>query len=131
MKNIRLAAIALAVVASVSSCDKDDNAKPSTLSKIQAKWGIQNILLDFDGTVDDSTYTGVSADYIDFRTDSKVYSQVNNEKDTSAYKLVNDSTLVIDTDTARIQQLSGSQFVITETNTELGEDAKITYNLKK
>ena len=130
MKKLCMSAIVLAALVSVVSCDKDDD-KPnnSTLSKLQAKWGVQNIQMEFsDG---DSTYTGTAADYLDFRTDNRVYSQVQNEKDTLDYKLVNDTTLVIDGDTSKISQLTGSQFVVVEKFVVLGDTSIITYNLKK
>src|SRR3982751_1288229 len=96
----------------VVSCDKkNDKPANNTLSKIQAKWKVGNVKYDYVGEDDDYTYTGVAADYIDFRTDGKVYTNIDNEKDTSAYKLVGDTKLVIDGDTSTIKSLSSNQFV--------------------
>ena len=131
MKHVRMAAVALAALISVTSCDKNDNDKPATLSRVQAKWGLQSYQIDLPGTEDDVNYTGVAADYLDFRADNKLYSQVGGDKDTSAYSLINDNTLVIDGDTAKIASLSSSQFVITQTTTNEGITSKVTYNLKK
>lgn len=110
MKKILVPAAILAAVVMAASCDKN-NDKPanSTLLKIQAKWKVSSIKLD--AGEEDSTYTGVTADYIDFRTDGKVYTNIANEKDTSIYVLVNDTKLVVDGDTALIKQLSSSQFM--------------------
>ena len=110
MKKLMVPAAMLAAVVMVVSCDKkNDKPANNTLSKIQAKWKVNAIKFTYG--VADSTYTGVAADYIDFRTDGKVYTNVDNEKDTSAYSLVNDTKLVVDGDTAVIKQLSSSQFM--------------------
>lgn len=124
MKKLMLSAAMLAAVVTVVSCDKK-NDKPvnNTLSKIQAKWKVNNVKFEEGG--EDSTYTGVAADYIDFRTDGKVYTNISDEKDTSAYKLVNDTKLVIDTDTMNIKQLTSSQFVL-EYKEEIIEDTLTT-----
>ncbi len=139
MKTFRISAILIAVLAGAVSCDKDDDnqpSNPSTLSKIQSKWGVTSKVTDKAGTaVGDSTYTGVTADYMDFRTDSKVYWQLNNAKDTAAYSLTNDSTLVLDGLTSKITKLSSSEFVIRQTlvsTTGTQKDTTfVTYNLKK
>jgi hypothetical protein len=124
MKKLMVPAAILAAVVMVVSCDKK-NDKPvnNTLSKIQAKWKVNNVKFEEGGQ--DSTYTGVAADYIDFRTDGKVYTNIADEKDTSAYKLVNDTKLVIDMDTINIKQLTSSQFVM-EYKEEIIEDTLTT-----
>ena len=56
-----------------SACKK--SSSPTTLQRIQAKWGLQKEYYhDNYGGVDsrDTTY-GTSTDYADFRTDGKVY----------------------------------------------------------
>ncbi len=133
-----MSAMAIAVLVSAISCDKDNdnNSSPSTLSRIQAKWGVNSVVVDEAGTVAlDSTYTGVAADYMDFKTDNKVYSQLNNIKDTAAYSLTNDSTLVLDGVASKISKLSSSEFVIKQTiivPTGTTKDTTyVTINLKK
>lgn len=120
----------LAAVVMVVSCDKN-NDKPAnnTLSKIQAKWKVNAIKFAY-GEID-STYTGVAADYIDFRTDGKVYTNVDNEKDTSAYSLVNDTKLVVDGDTAVIKQLSSNQFIFEYSEDVDDETLSSTFTLSK
>src|SRR5207237_5526790 len=102
-----------------------------TLQKIQAKWNVGNVKFDYVGDDDDSTYTGAATDYIDFRTDGKVYTNVANEKDTSLYKLVNDTKLVIDGDTTVIKQLSGSQFVFESKQLVVEDTLTTTITLNK
>src|SRR4051812_46669129 len=124
MKKLMVPSAILAAVVMVVSCDKN-NDKPAnnTLSKIQAKWKVNNVKFEEGG--EDSTYTGVATDYMDFRTDGKVYTNLANEKDTSAYSLVNDTKLVVDGDTLAIKQLSSSQFVL-EYKEEIVEDTLTT-----
>jgi hypothetical protein len=123
MKKLMVPAAILAAVMVVSCDKKNDKPVNNTLSKVQAKWKVNNVKFEEGG--EDSTYTGVAADYIDFRTDGKVYTNIADEKDTSAYKLVNDTKLVIDTDTMNIKQLTSSQFVL-EYKEEIIEDTLTT-----
>jgi len=110
MKKLMVPAAMLAAVVMVVSCDKNkDKPATTTLSKIQANWKVASIQLKLGEQ--DSTYTGATSDYVDFRTDGKVYTNVANEKDTSNYSVVNDTKLVVDGDTAVIKQLSGNQFM--------------------
>ena len=135
MKTFRMTAIAIAVLVSAASCDKDDNdnSTPPTLSRIQAKWSVTSKIMDKAGTtVGDSTYTGVAADYMDFKTDNKVYWQLKNVKDTAAYSLTNDSTLVLDGTTSKISKLSSSEFIVKQTIVGTAKDTTyVTFNLKK
>ncbi len=136
MKAFRVSAMVIAVLVAAASCDKDDNnSTPTTLSRIQAKWGVASKVIDSTGTAGDSTYTGVAADYMDFKTDNKVYSQLNNVKDTAAYSLTNDSTLVLDGVISKITALSSSQFVVKQmviaTTGTTKDTTYVTFNLKK
>lgn len=114
----------LAAVLMVVSCDKN-NSKPAdtTLQKIQAKWNLTSIYSKYGS--EDTTYNGISGDYINFRTDGKVYTNIANAKDTSLYSLVNDTKLVIDSDTATIKQLSSNLFVL-ESKDLIVQDTLIT-----
>ena len=111
MKKLMVPAAMFAAVVMVVSCDKkNDKPANNTLSKIQANWKVSNVKFEEGGA--DSTYTGTASDYMDFRTDGKVYTNLANDKDTSAYSLVNDTRLVVDGDTLAIKQLTNNQFVL-------------------
>lgn len=132
----RVSAMVIAVLVSAASCNKDDNnSTPSTLSRVQAKWSVTSKVTDKAGTANDSMYIGVAADYMDFKTDNKVYSQLKNIKDTAAYSLTNDSTLVLDGVSSKITRLSSSEFVIKQTLVAATGTVKdttyVTFNLKK
>ena len=130
MKKLMVPAALLAAMVIVVSCDKK-NDKPvnNTLSKVQAKWKVNSI--KFEAGDEDSTYTGAAADYIDFRTDGKVYTNIANEKDTSAYSVVNDTKLVVDGDTAVIKQLSSNQFMFEYTEDIEEVPVTSTFTLSK
>jgi hypothetical protein len=124
MKKLMVPAAMLAAVVMVVSCDKNNNPPSNnTLQKIQAKWNVTSVKMEIAD--EDSTYTGVAADYMDFRTDGKVYTNVANVKDTTPYSLVNDTKIVIDGDTAVIKQLGTSQFVF-EAKELIVEDTLVT-----
>ena len=102
----------------LSSCDKDDDdIAETTLQKLQKVWKIDSIRTVFytpptEATI---TYTGQASDYYDFRTDGKLYTSVNGDKDTLAYNLLGSDTIVVtnngSTDTGRITTLNSSKLV--------------------
>jgi hypothetical protein len=83
------------------SCKKDKDTSPATtLQKIQAKWSVESIIVhEYDPPSDltDTTQgVAVATDYVDFRTDGKVYSFLAGELDTSSYTLSGDTTIIVD-----------------------------------
>ncbi len=107
MKKIILYASLL--TASVFACKKNID-KPSSPSLI-GKWGLvnENIIDVQNGIgIDTINYAGTPADYLDFRSDNKVYSLVAGIPDTSAYHVLNNNKVQIDIDTFDIQSLTSS-----------------------
>lgn len=78
-----------AVVLTFTSCKKND--EPSTNERVMGKWKIDNTKLNSvnGSSVAVTTYTGVAADYVEFRADNKVYSSVNGGLDTTNYTVAN------------------------------------------
>ena len=88
--------MAILLMASVlHSCKKDK--KQTTTQKVQVKWSVESIIdHEHDPFLDTNITTlGTTADYIDFRTDGKVYSSVDGGQDTSAYALSGDTSIII------------------------------------
>lgn len=89
---------------------------PKTVAqKITAKWGITTIADNdyYSNTSHMTTYTGVASDYLDFRSDNKLYIQtVPYGRDTLSYNLVNDSTMNLEGDLFKIQTISDTKFVM-------------------
>jgi hypothetical protein len=99
----------IALVLFVASCKKDD--KNTSNTSLQNKWGVESTSYNSveDGVpLGSDDYTGVAADYVDFRKDNKVYSYVDQEYDTSDYKLLGSNQVIIDVDTFQIQTLTQS-----------------------
>jgi len=99
------------------SCKKENTATSvSTQDKILGKWKIQTIIQNdfFSGAPHVTTFTGNASDYADFRSDGKVYLFFQNSYDTSAYGIINDTKMWIDTpsDTNDIKVLTNSAFQI-------------------
>jgi hypothetical protein len=77
-------------------------------------------------------YTGTPADYVDFRSDHKVYSSVASITDTSAYQILNNNKVVIDIDTFDIQSLTAnSASLYSKVFDDDSTYSKITLNLKR
>ena len=122
MKNVLFLMITSAVL--FISCKKDKVeetpavpiAPTKTVSqKITAKWGVTTIAENdyYSNTSHTTSYNGVASDYLDFRSDGKLYAQIIPfGKDTIPYNLVNDSTLNLDSEIYKIKQLTDIKFVL-------------------
>lgn len=112
-----VSATALAAIIFVS-CKKDDPAPaPLTpLLQLQAKWTFEKITEHdfFMGVSSRDTFPANPGEYLDFRTDNKVYSYVDAEYDTSSYSLLGTNKLILSdnvyNDTFNIQVLTNNQF---------------------
>lgn len=95
-----------------SSCKKNKDATQTTLEKLQYKWSFTKEFYHdlFLGVESRDTTTGLSTDYVDFRSDNKVYSRQGTNYDTSSYALMDDSHLITSSggtnDTLTIQVLN-------------------------
>jgi hypothetical protein len=68
------------------ACKKDKT--PSVTEKLMHKWSLvqtNDTLYTPTASPVISSYTGTSTDYMDFRTDGKLYSFINNKYDTANY----------------------------------------------
>jgi hypothetical protein len=119
MKSIKTALAALVFTAAILpwvSCKKADKTPRSTQDKIAGKWKLESSVVDnyYSGSSHIVTYTGTAADYADFRNDGKVYSFVDGNYDTSAYGMISDTKMWIDTSSFvfDIQVLTDTAFKI-------------------
>lgn len=91
-------------------CNKDDDEQ-TTAQKLMHKWSVATIVEDNNGAV--TTYTGLASDYIDYRTDGKVYYNTFSSPDTLTYTILNDKYIVEDNlDTFEIKSLTNSNLVL-------------------
>ena len=113
-KFITSAILALLVTFYLPACKKSDK-KQTTLEKIQGVWQLET---DVDnehvsGQDNITTITGAAGDILDFRTDGKVYSNLQGEADTSTYALSGDTKIVIEgIVTLDITTLTANLFVL-------------------
>ncbi|MBC6111325.1 hypothetical protein ACFOG5_08890 [Pedobacter fastidiosus] len=115
MKKIRITLITLVTVLGLVSCKKDSVEK-TTSEKIQAKWSItSSVNIEDVPPAPKATFTekGAAGDYVDFRTDGKVYSkQGSSAEEVSPYTIVNDSQVNIDGEIYTIDQLTDNVLVL-------------------
>ncbi|MEP6615939.1 MAG: hypothetical protein ABJA57_05140 [Ginsengibacter sp.] len=100
MKKLPLFIVSTLIVGyTMVSCSKskDKTATQTTLQKIQAKWQVDNLIDHLHDPTFDTTITsvGTASDYVDFRTDGKVYTFFDGSADTSTYALVGDTSILI------------------------------------
>lgn len=83
--------------------------------KITAKWGVTTIADNdyYSNTSHTTSYSGIASDYLDFRSNGKLYIQLAPYgKDTISYNLVNDSTINLDGDLYKIPTITDTKFVM-------------------
>ncbi len=118
-----------------TSCKKDTPVPESVQSKLIGKWKIQSIVENdyFSGSAHVTTYSG-AADYADFRSDNKLYSYSQNYYDTSAYGIISDTKMWIDSNNNvyDIQALTSTQLKLyLKENGLPGEYTETTVNCSK
>jgi len=131
MKKITVYAFAIAIVIA-SACKKN---KDTSAVSLQGKWGLVNLSYqEIDNGVINFTYnyTGVAADYIDFRNDSKVYSFIDCANETVDYAIINNNKVMIDGDAFDIQTLTQTNCKLYQKNPATGTTYDETIvNLKR
>jgi len=113
-KIITSTALVLLAIFFLSACKKS-NKQQTTLEKIQGVWQLET---DVDnehvsGQDNITTTSGGPGDILDFRSDGKVYSNIQGEADTSTYALSGDTKIVIEGfETFDITTLTANIFVL-------------------
>jgi hypothetical protein len=116
----------------VASCKKDDKPKP-TSERVLGKWSIQSLTENdhYSGQDHISVTPGDPGDFVDFRSDGKVYSNVTGYPDTSSYTVVSDTRITIDTDGYDIKTLTDNSFVLYSKDTYGSDYFEATISLKR
>lgn len=134
MKKLLLAVFGLMLI--LSACKKKDVEK-TTAEKLVAKWKVTSFISNdyYNNANHITTLQGTASDYVDFRTDGKLYTkQGNSAEEVVAYSVVNDNALRIDNEDWTIKALSDNQFVLYQksvtSTTPLVYD-EVTLNLYK
>jgi hypothetical protein len=134
-KFIKSMAVATLMVCLFPACKKTDTQVPqTTLQKIQAKWQLVTYQENdhFSGMDHIQSLTGGSDDYLDFRTDGKVYVSVFGSIDTSTYALSGDTKIVIDGSfITEIKTLTQNSFVLYSKDVSGSDFLEQTFTMKK
>ncbi|MEO6683797.1 MAG: hypothetical protein ABIN48_13325 [Ginsengibacter sp.] len=94
----------------ISSCEKN-----KVKLSLQGKWEIVNIsIVEVENGVKiyEENYLGKPGDYIDFRSDNKVYSEVDGVEDVGNYTLLKDNKVIVEGDTLEIRSLTKSSVTL-------------------
>lgn len=141
LKHLFLACISISLLV-LASCKKEDKEK-TTAEKIQAKWGVETIMLHAHVDNEDTSaiQPALSTDYFEFRPDNKVNVNLYGETDTLDYVLQNDNKILIkdfgiigDDGLYDIQTLTDNVLKLYTKETDPSSPAdyiEITINLKK
>ena len=122
MKKLLLFAMLLSTVA-MTSCSKSSSS-PSLVGK----WKVVNLVSSSSGYTD--TYTGLSSDYVEFKTNGTVTSFVDGELTTTSYS-VSGTNAVIDGVDYSITTLTTSAATLYHTEGSGSSRYQVTINLRK
>ena len=99
MKRTTLFLAMMSILAfSLNACKKHhDVAAQTTIQKLQAKWAFQKEYYheNYGGMEYRDTAYGEAGDYVDFRTDNKVYTKNDVDLDTASYSLLGDDKIIV------------------------------------
>ncbi|MES2430391.1 MAG: lipocalin family protein [Bacteroidota bacterium] len=132
----RILFLSTMIILILNACKKEE---VTTQEKITARWKIQNIegASVSGSTTTSSNYVGLPSDYIDFRTDNKIYSSVNGTVDTASYA-VSGNTITVTPDPGdaplvyEVKSVSNTDLQLYNRNTiSATAYTAITVNLKK
>lgn len=123
MKKLLLFAMLLATVA-MTSCSKSSSSTPTLVGK----WKVVNSISISSGYT--NTYTGVSADYVEFKTNGTVTSFVDGELTTTSYSVSGTNAVIDDVDYS-ITTLTTSAATLYHTEGSGSSRYQVTINLRK
>lgn len=141
--NPKLLLVTLLTVSSLSfsAChkDKSDDADQvmsteEVAAKIVGKWQINSLMYNnhYNGIDHKETYTGSATDYVEFRSDGKMYTSFRGITDISIYKVKNSQVITIDDDPASIQEISDTVLrLYTKDETGSFGFTELMYSLKR
>lgn len=133
MKKLILSIAIITSLIIAASCKKDKDKNNSSL--LINKWELVNTSYrEVENGVEVYTdnYTGVAGDYVDFRSDNKVYSHSDGFDDVANFKILNNNKVVIDEDTLEIQSLSSASVrLYRKWFEDVNSFEEITVNLKR
>ena len=119
MNKLIILSISMMVLFASCSKDKTNTSTPETTTqKLQHKWNLVSIEdIQYLGTsttqIDNINSYGVAGDSIDFSANNKAYLRIAGGNDTLLYSVLNDTKLIMDSDTFTINNLTASALKLT------------------
>jgi hypothetical protein len=129
MKQIRILALAIAVILFAASCSKDKEDKPVNNASIQGRWSVNNIVT-VEPNNETGTYTGKEGDFVEFKSDGTMSSSVDGYEQTVEYEIVDATHVNVDGSVSEIKELTSHKLVVLDPAHE-GQSENITYTLTK
>jgi hypothetical protein len=86
MKQIRILALAIAVIFFAASCSKDKGDKPESNASIIGTWNISHILT-IEPNNDRYDYPGEAGDYMEFNNDGTMFTKVQEYEKSEDYQM--------------------------------------------
>ncbi|MBO9672003.1 MAG: hypothetical protein J7577_01055 [Sphingobacteriaceae bacterium] len=120
----------------INGCKKEKVEDPpkTTAQKIQGKWNITSIIekeVSTNGTFTNN-HSGTSGEYVEFKTDGKVYTKRDGQSlESLTYTVNSDTQITIDGDVHDIKTLTENSFVIYHKSTFQSGYNEITVTLSK
>ena len=127
----QIASVVLLAAFALASCKKDK--EKTTQEKILGKWNIASIVDNdfYSGASHINTYTGVSSDYLEFRSDGTVFVSFSGITNTSHYGLIGDTKIWIESDNYDIKTLTDNQFSLYSRDDFGADYYESTMNLRR
>ena len=125
--------VLLAGAALFTACKKTDTTTTTTAQKVLGKWTyVSNVTREYY-QAKWTTYTtnGQTGDYVDFRTDGKLYTYTNTKYDTISYAVISDKLLKLRKDTFQINTLTANSFVFYKSEFATKDSSDVTITLKR
>jgi len=91
------------------SCKKNED--PSPVEKILGVWNFEKNVnfTALNGILNYDTVYAVMGDYLEFRSDAKVYSRISGVYDTATYSFLGSNKIIFNIDTTSINELTDSK----------------------
>ena len=129
MKQLRILALAIAVIFFAASCSKDKADKPVDNASIKGRWSVSNILT-VEPDAEPYSYTGTASDFIEFKEDGTMSSSVDGYEQTVDYEIIDAKHVKVDGSITEVKELTSHKLVMLDPAHE-GQPENITYTLTK
>lgn len=98
----------------LQSCKKEIDEVKSTTELVRGIWNIDSVSVhqEFNNVTKKETLYSDPGDYIDFRSDGRMITIFQGNKDNSSYKIKNSQVITIAGDSGAIRELTNTRFVI-------------------